>query len=200
MMLYQKVVSLMAVLAASGLAACDSPPNRQKFADMTFQHLPPIALDVGSIQTEIQPPALPPPEGAEDVSAEFPQVPSAALTQWVADRLKASGVRGQANVTILEARAVRTPLPRSGGLGATLRKDQSDRYDLALEIRIEAFNPILGQSGSLTERVTRSQTVLEDITLNEREVILYNLLNAAMKDLDARLEQSIRQYLAPLIR
>jgi len=85
-------------------------------------------------------------------------------------------------------------------LSSALRTDQSDRYDLALEVRIEAFNPILGKSGTVAERVTRSQTVLEDLTLNQREVVLYNMLDAAMQDLDARLDAGIRQYLGPLIR
>jgi hypothetical protein len=181
------------------LAACDSPPNRQKFADITFQHRPAISLDVGSVQIEAMP-AVGLSAGTEDVSAEFPQAPAAAVNQWVRDRLRAVGVRGQADVTIIEARATRTPLPRSSGLDAALRKEQSDRYDLALEVRINAFNPVQGVTGSLTERVTRSQTVLEDLTLNQREAVLYNMLDAAMKDLDARLEQGIRQHLGPLIR
>jgi hypothetical protein len=181
------------------LAACDSPPNRPKFADITFQHRPAISLDVGSVQIEAMP-AVGLSAGTEDVSAEFPQAPAAAVNQWVRDRLRAVGVRGQADVTIIEARATRTPLPRSSGLDAALRKEQSDRYDLALEVRINAFNPVQGVTGSLTERVTRSQTVLEDLTLNQREAVLYNMLDAAMKDLDARLEQGIRQHLGPLIR
>ena len=45
----------------------------------------------------------------------------------------------------------------------------------------------------------RSQTVAEDLTLNHREVVLFNLLDSAMKDLNARLEQSIPQYLGPLL-
>ena len=38
------------------------------------------------------------------------------------------------------------------------------------------------------------------MTLNQREAMLFNLLDAAMKDLNQRLEKSIPQYLAPLIR
>lgn len=197
----QKVARAGLVLGLVVLGGCDTPPKRQHFADVTFQHLAPIALDVGSVQvagTDTQGAALA--GGAEEVSSEFPQAPSAAVAQWARDRLKAVGARGQANFTILEARATRTPLPRSTGLGAALKKDQSDRYDLAIEVQLEAFNPILGKSGSLTERVTRTQTVAEDLTLNQREVVLFNLLDDAMKDLNARLERSIPQYLGPLLR
>lgn len=179
------------------LTACDSPPNRQRFADVTFQHLAPINLDVGSVQVES---AYRPTDNPEDMGAEYPQAPVAAAAQWARDRLKAVGARGQANFTVVEAVATRTPLPRSTGLSAALKKDQSDRYDLAIEVRLEAFNPISGKSGTVSERVTRSQTVPEDLTLNQREVVLFNLLDGAMKDLNARLEQSIPQYLGPLLR
>ncbi|MBL8709607.1 MAG: hypothetical protein JNL25_10460, partial [Rhodospirillaceae bacterium] len=126
--------------------------------------------------------------------------PVKAAAGWAGDRLQAVGQRGQATFTVIEARATRTALPRSTGISAALRKDQSDRYDLVIEVRLDAFNPLLGQSGSLSERVTRSQTVAEDLTLNQREVVLFNLLDSAMKDLNARLEQSIPQYLGPLLR
>ncbi len=184
-------------VSLGGLTACDSPPNRQRFADVTFQHLAPINLDVGSVQVES---AYRPTDNPEDMGAEYPQAPVEAAAQWARDRLKAVGARGQANFTVVEASATRTPLPRSTGLSAALKKDQSDRYDLAIEVRLEAFNPISGKSGVVSERVTRSQTVPEDLTLNQREVVLFNLLDSAMKDLNARLEQSIPQYLGPLLR
>lgn len=199
MNIFQSLSICLGALSLLLLAACDAPPNRQKFADMTFQHRPAISLDVASVQVETEPAAALL-SGAEDVSAEFPQSPAAAVNQWAGDRLRAVGIRGQADVTIVEARAIRTPLPRSSGLDAALRKEQSDRYDLALEVRITASNPVIGVSGTLTERVTRSQTVLEDLTLNQREAVLYNMLDAAMKDLDARLEQRISQHLGPLMR
>ncbi len=92
------------------------------------------------------------------------------------------------------------PLPRSSGLNAALKTEQSDRYDLAITVRLDAGNPISGKSGTVTETVTRSQTVPENMTLNQREAMLFNLLDAAMKDLNQRLEKSIPHYLAPLMR
>lgn len=200
MQIFQTIGFGACVLAGMLLGGCDTPPKRQHFADVTFQHLAPINLDVGSVQLETPAPATALPAGVEDISSEFPQLPTAAATQWAQDRLKAVGARGQADFTVVEARATRTPLPRSTGIGAALKKDQSDRYDLVIEVRLAAFNPILGQSGALSERVTRTQTVAEDLTLNQREVVLFNLLDGAMKDLNARLERSIPQYLGPLLR
>lgn len=185
-------------LLATGLAAgCDTPPQRQRFPDITFQQMAPIKLDVAQIQIEF---AYRSADHPDDNGADYPELPEKLMAKWAQDRLQAVGQRGQLTYTIVNARAVRVPLPRASGLDAALKKEQSDRYELALTVKIDAGNPLLGKAGSLTETVTRSQTVAEDLTLNQREVVLFNLLDTSMKDLNARLEQSIPQYLAPLVR
>ena len=185
------------LLFAFLIAGCDTPPDRQSFPDITFQHLPPIRLDVAQIEIASNYRSA---DHPDDNGAEYPALPENLVAEWARDRLQAVGERGQANFTIVEARAVRVPLPRSSGLNAALKTEQSDRYDLALTVKLEAGNPISGKSGTVTETVTRSQTVPENMTLNQREVVLFNLLDAAMKDLNARLEASIPQYMGPLIR
>jgi hypothetical protein len=187
----------LGVLAIGLVAACDTPPARQRFPEITFQHLPPIKLDVAQIEIES---AYRSADHPDDNGAEYPELPEKLVADWAHDRLQAVGQRGQATYTIINARAVRVPLPRSSGLNAALKNEQSDRYELTMTVKLDAGNPLLGKAGSLTETVTRSQTVAEDLTLNQREVVLFNLLDSAMKDLNARLEQSIPQYLAPLIR
>lgn len=188
---------LVGALASISLAACDTPPARQRFPEITFQHLPPIRLDVAQIEILS---AYRSADHPDDNAADYPEAPEALAADWARERLQAVGERGQATYTVVEARAVRVPLPRSSGINAALKTEQSDRYDLAITVRLDAGNPISGKSGTVTETVTRSQTVPENMTLNQREVMLFNLLDAAMKDLNLRLEQSIPQYLAPLIR
>lgn len=187
----------LALLGATVAAGCDTPPQRQQFPEITFQHMPRIRLDVARIEIASDYRSA---DHADDNGAEYPELPEKLVEDWARDRLQAVGERGQATYTVIDARALRVPLPRSSGLSAALKKDQSDRYDLVITVRLEAGNPILGKSGTVTETVNRSQTVAEDMTLNQREVILFNLLDAAMKDLNTRLERSIPQYLGPLIR
>lgn len=188
---------LLALLGVTLIAACDTPPQRQSFPDITFQHLPPIRLDVAQIEIVSGYRSA---EHEDDNGADYPELPEKLAVDWARDRLKAVGERGQATFTLLDARATRTPLPRASGLNAALKTEQSDRYDLSISVRLEAGNPLQGKSGTVTETVSRSQTVAENMTLNQREVVLFNMLDAAMKDLNARLERSIPQYLAPLIR
>ena len=191
--------TLIGALLAAGtlLSACNTPPDRQHFPEITFQHLPPIKLDVAQVEIVSNYRAA---DHADDNAADYPEAPETLAAEWARDRLQAVGQRGQATYTIIEARAVRVPLPRSSGMNAALKTEQSDRFDLSITVKLEAGNPLSGKSGALTETVTRSQTVPENMTLNQREVVLFNLLDAAMKDLNARLEASIPQYLGPLVR
>lgn len=179
------------------LSACDTPPQRQHFPEITFQHLPPFTLDVAQIEIVNAYRAA---DHSDDNFADYPQSPENIAVNWGRDRLQAAGQGGQATYTILEARAVRVPLPRSSGLNAALKTEQSDRFDLSITVKLEANSGLSGKSGTVTETVTRSQTVVENMTLNQREAILFQLLDAAMKDLNTRLESSIPQYLGPLLR
>ncbi len=124
------------------------------------------------------------------------------MADWARDRLQAVGSARPGDLSPSSMRAPSAmPLPRSSGLDAALKNEQSDRYELTDHRQARGRQPAARQiRQSVTETVTRSQTVAEDLTLNQREVVLFNLLDTAMKDLNARLEQSIPQYLAPLLR
>jgi hypothetical protein len=187
---------LAALLACLLLTACDTPPSRQTFPKITFQHLAPINLDVAQIAIETAPPVADPAGNA----ADYPEAPEKLAADWARDRLKAVGARGQATFKVVEVQARRVALPRASGIDAALKTEQSDRFELAITVELAAGNPISGKSGKVTETVTRTQTVPENMTLNQREGVLFNMLDAAMKDLNARLEASIPQYLAPLLR
>jgi len=182
------------VLLATALAACKTPPDRQTFPDITFQHLQPFRLDVARV--EIVDGYQPDP--GNDIGDEFPEVPAAVARQWAEDRLLAVGQQGQAIYTITLAKATRTPLKRSQGMAAMTHKDQSDRYDLAITVNLELHSG--GKQGAVTAQAVRSQTVREDMTLNQREGVLFNLLDITMKDVNAQMEKLIPQYLGGFLR
>jgi len=177
-----------------GLAACSTPPERHDFPDITFQHLAPFKLDVAHV--EIVQAYRPDP--ANDIADQFPEAPAKVVAQWAQDRLQAVGSHGQATYTITMARSTDTPLKRSQGMAAVTHKDQSDRYDLAIAVNLEVQSG--GKSGALTAQASRSQTVREDVTLNQREAVLFNLLDATMKDLNKQLEGLIPQYVGGFLR
>jgi hypothetical protein len=179
-----------------GLAACNTPTSRQTFPDITFQHLAPIKLDVGHVEIVQAYRADP----ANDVDDQFPEAPAKVAAQWAQDRLQAAGSRGEATYTVVVAKATDTNLRRSQGVAAVTHKDQSDRYDLAITATLEMTNEGGKKSGSVTAKAARSQTVSEDMTLNQREAVLFRLLDATMKDLNAQFEKLIPRYLGGFLR
>lgn len=182
------------ILLAAALAGCKTPPQRQGYPDITFQHLQPIRLDVARIQIVdgYQP------DPGNDINNQFPEQPAKVARQWAEDRLLAVGNQGQATYTIKLAKATQTPLKRSEGMAAVTTKDQSDRYDLAITVNLEVNAG--GKAGAVTAQAARSQTVREDMTLNEREGVLFNLLDITMKDVNAQMEKLVPQYLGGLVR
>lgn len=186
--------SLCLLLLALSLSACKTPPNRQEFPDITFQHLQPIRLNVAHV--EIVEAYRPDP--GNDIGDQFPEQPAKVARQWAEDRLLADGQQGQATYTITLAKATQTPLKRSQGMSAMTHKDQSDRYDLAITVNLEVNAG--GKAGAVTAQAARSRTVREDMTLNEREGVLFNLLDITMKDVNAQMEKLIPQYLGGFVR
>jgi len=183
----------LALLTAT-LTACNTPPNRQTFPEITFQHLQPFRLDVARV--EIVDAYQPDP--ANDITGQFPERPAAVARQWGEDRLLAVGQQGEAIYTITLAKATQTPLKRSQGMAAVTHKDQSDRYDLWITVNLEVRSG--GKSGAVTAQAARSQTVREDMTLNERESVLFTLLDVSMKDVNAQMEKLVPQYLGHFLR
>jgi hypothetical protein len=181
-------------LLALALAACKTPPDRQQFPEITFQHLQPFRLDVARIQIVdgYQP------DPANDVGSQFPESPAAVARQWGQDRLLAVGQQGEAIYTITLAKATQTPLPRSTGITGMTHKDQSDRFDLQITVNLEVRSG--GKSGAVTGQAARSQTVREDMTLNQREAVLFRLLDVTIKDVNAQMEKLIPHYLGGFLR
>jgi len=194
MVIAWKLPKMIALCALLGLAACNTPPARQNFPDITFQHLAPFKLDVAHV--EIVEAYRPDP--ANDIGDQFPEAPAKVAEQWARDRLQAVGNQGQATYTVVLAKATDTALKRSQGMSAVTNKDQSDRYDLEIAINLEVHRA--GQAGSLNAQASRSQTVGEDLSLNQREAVLFKLLDDTMKDLNAQLEKLIPQYVGGFLR
>jgi hypothetical protein len=186
--------ALCAVPLALALVSCKTPPDRRQFPEITFQHLQPFRLDVARVQIVdgYQP------DPANDIGSQFPESPAAVARQWGEDRLLAVGQQGEAIYTITLAKATQTPLRRTTGITGMTHKDQSDRFDLQITVNLEVRSG--GKSGAVTGQAARSQTVREDMTLNQREAVLFTLLDVTMKDVNAQMEKLIPHYLGGFVR
>jgi hypothetical protein len=180
-------------LGVFALGACQSPPPRPTFPELTWTHLAPFRLDVAEIEivSEYEPTFRPP-----NVEHLTPALPEGAARRWAEDRIEAAGREGRAKVIIREASIVEVPLALEEGVRGYVTTEQAERYDAVVEVEIEIRGPRGYRDGFAKARAERTRTVPEDITLNERERVWFELTDGLMKDFDAEMSKNIRQHLA----
>ncbi len=173
------------------LTACQIDPPETAFPELTFDHRPPLSFDVARIEVEqaYQPQVEPP-----HVEQQMPLPPAAAAARWARDRLRAGGGEGRLVFTVREASVIERPLEKTGGLAGLWTVDQSERYDVRLVMTMTLYNGFGAQEASATVTATRSATVPEDASLNQREAIWFALVEKLMRDSDHQLEETLRRY------
>lgn len=188
---------LLAGLVLILVAGCETPVKSPVFPELRFTERPPIRLDVVRVETVEK---YASPFEAPNVEHLFPVRPASAARRWVEDRLSPAGAGRVARVTIENASVVEVPLETRGGLIGLFYNDQAARYDAEVALRVEILSDG-GAPEAFARAVARhSRTVPEDITLNERDAVFYELTTALFDDLDAELESTIRRHLRPFLR
>jgi len=189
-----------AVVAAVALvlAACAAQaPPRGTFPPITFQGSAPIRLDVRdiSIVQDYRPPAA-----APNVDHLFPVPPLDAALAWGRERLVAAGTTGRrAEYVVRDASVVEVPLKKSGGLKGLVTTEQSERYDARIAVELRLLDDGGRVAGTAEAEAVRSRSVPENITLNEREKVWYEMTREIMTELDGRLEETIRTVFFPYV-
>ena len=187
-------------VAAAGLglalAACETRVETPSYADITFAHKDPIALDVAAIEIV---PAYEPTRQPPNVETEFPVGPLATAERWAEDRLRAVGDAGTATFTVRDASVVERRLETNEGFTNLFTTEQSEKYDARYLVTLEAVNPDSQSRAGVTVEVNRTRTVAEDLTYNEREEIWYRFAEDMAEDLDRRLEREIAAHFGPFL-
>lgn len=187
--------ALLAGLSAAALAGCTTPPPGPRFPQLTFGHLPPFRLDVRTLDIIDGFRAT----NRADVASGMPVPPAVAARRWANDRLVPAGENGTATFTITEASVIEVPLARTSGVRGVITNDQAERYDGKLAAKINLSNPSRLLNGEVSAEATRSRTVPENLTLNERDKIWFEMSEALINDLNAELEKAINQFLQPFL-
>ena len=125
----------------------------------------------------------------------------AAAMNWGRDRIRADGKAGGTVTFIVEdASAVKVPLRKQKeGIEGYFTDEQSERYDMKVKVKIQVRSGDGLSTGSVTAHAVRTQTVAEDITLDERERVWFAMTEALMKGLNATLEVNIPKYLGKFL-
>jgi hypothetical protein len=176
------------------LAACAEPPRPPDFPPISFA--PRGTFRFAALRVEVafeyQAPLAPP-----NVEHLFARTPEATLRLWAAERLAASG-SGERFVrfVVADARVTETDLPRTQGIRGAFTSEPAQRYDARIECAVEVRQQRGNfRDGLAAAAATRSRSVLENISLNDRERVWYEMVRDMMRDIDAELHRQIEASL-----
>lgn len=185
------------ILTALLLSACAETPKEQSFAEITFQHLPPLKLDVGEIKYVSEFKAT---LASPHVEHELPVKIDQSVQRWVRDRLQPVGNPGAyAVVTLKDASVVEKKLAKKSGLSGFFTNDQSDQYDFHVSVEIKIVT-VSGSKGLATAEVFQTKTVSEDATLNERDQMFFVKTETLMREFNTQMEKNIYTFLSPYLK
>ena len=172
-------VILWLTIAGFAVAACELAVPEDQYPPLTYQDLPPIKLDVASveIETAYQPSSEPP-----HVELLFPVRPDEAAANWGRDRLVAAGQSGRLRYIVREASATEQALETKTGVTGAFTTDQSERYKAILGLEMEILDDQGQIIGTVRVNSSRSITMPEDSSIRDREKVWYTLTQKLMND------------------
>lgn len=190
----QFILTGLCIGSGLSLISCAPPPEAPSFPDIRFTNEPPFILQAShvEIRTLYQP---------GDADNAFPVSPLRAIQNWARDRLRATGQGGPARFTIANAMARITDVPIRGGISGTFTDQVSQQYDIAIDAALELLDTTGVAVRSARVTVSRSATVLQSATANDRARVRYNMVRDMMTDFNnqaqARISGGFGQYLLP---
>lgn len=185
---------LLVVACCVGLTGClQSTVPVQNLPEITFQHLPRIALDVASIEVVDQSKSG---MAGKHVEHLFPTSPKTAINNWVRDRLNANGPAGVARFIINDASAIEEKLKKKSGITGMFTNDQSERYSVNTDVRLEIYDRNQNLTGYTEAKANRHTTLAEDASLLDREKVWFELVEKTMADLDKTMVSNMNKFLS----
>ncbi|HLO77056.1 MAG TPA: hypothetical protein VK196_11440 [Magnetospirillum sp.] len=188
---------VMALACVLALAACENKPPVQKLPEISFANKRPFQLDVG--QLEIVPEYVSPAK-RPNVEHLMPVSPENAVVRWAQDRLHPVGRSGYARVVIRDARVIEVPLKTDKGFTGMFKEEQSERYDGSLDVAIQILDERHMVVADVVARATRTKTIREGASMNERDRVLYEIAESMVTDIDTQMDGLINTYLTRWVR
>ncbi len=179
------------IALASLLSACGQTAPPPALPEIRFVHRPKLRLRVArvAIVESFQP------TGEEPyVEHLMPRPPLPVARAWGEDRLRAAGQAGEARLLITEASVKRDTLRKTGGIKGLFTNDQDERFTARLAARLEVESPS-GAKGFARAEASRSRTVAEEISLDEKDRQLFAMIEALGADFDQQMEAAVATHL-----
>ena len=201
----------MGLAALPLMASCSTPSPGNRFPEQTWDHKPDIRLLVSRIVVErvYQDRSVPP-----HVETQAPKSPAAAAEAWARQRLAAVGSGGTARVIITDGRVVQKELSSADSSFGLFSGGPRREFDGTLQVlpRLDVLaqrhvgiadgQSDLGLDLGLLEveaMVTRRAAFDAGVNLNERERLLYRMVEEMTLDLDKEMEAQIRRHLGAVL-
>lgn len=187
------LAAALALTATVTLSACETQPAAQRLPEISFANKRPFKLDVG--QLEIVPEYVS--SGRRpNVEQTMPVSPEAATVRWAQDRLRPMGRTGFARVLIKDAKVIEVPLKTDKSFSGMFKEEQGTRYDASLDVAIQILDERHFPVADVIARATRSRTISEGASLNERDRVLFDISDALIHDIDNQMDGLVSSYMA----
>lgn len=188
-----RVIQALVLLAAG----CAGPPPPQKFPELSWSRLPPIALKVGQIEVVK---AYVPSDQAPHVETLPPRTLIDSADRWARDRLHAGGGSGFARFIITDANMVEVALPVHTGLAYAFTTQQAKRYDAHVAARLEILDASGKLLGHAVAEASNSRSVPQEVSQRQLNETWYLIVEGAMVDLNSELDRNVHAYLGAFLR
>ena len=184
-------ISSIIILSAL-LTACGTKVTRTTTPEFSYLHLPKLNVLVSEIQV-VQNTELTFKEA--NIEHLFPMPISSAVRRWGNHRLVPEGNSKKVmRVIIEEARATALNLKTNEGLKALFTNEQEVQIDAKLNVKIEIIDETNSVEAFTRVQVTRSRTIPESSSVEERDKIYSELTMVLMNDFNATQEQKFRRF------
>ena len=189
--------NILSIFAIILLAACSSTKPALPTIKLDFTKYGAIYFNVSRIEVVEE---YKSPMHAPNVEHTITYSPADAMQLWVKDRLRAAGSDKLLQVIIKDASVVEAELPKTAGFKGYFTNDQDKRYDAKLEVELRIYGDEPLSEANAEAVVTRSITIPENATVEQRHHTLDQLVADSMELLNAKLEGNINSYMGNYTR
>jgi hypothetical protein len=171
------------------VAGCaGNPPPALTFPPISFSQEAPIKLDVARIEVVSQ---FKPPAERPHIEYDMPVSPETAVRRWATDRLRAVGHDNVLRVLIKDATATETPVKTEKGLAASFKDQTNADVAMNIDIALQVLDQDQYVVSEVTYQTARSHTEIEGMKLNDRDQLLYDMVNDMARSMDHDIKPNI---------
>ena len=188
---------ILTIVAAILLTACNTvAPVQRPVPHYVYQQYPAVILNVGSIQVVE---AYTSPSDGMHAEQLMPDPLPEAIAAWARSHFKANGGNGTLTITVKDASVIKKDLQKAGGFKGAVTIEQAERYDAHMLVEFKVDGNGSGPDGSGVVNVARGQTIAENASLQDRDLIWTKMAEAMMIDLDAGTQTMLSSKLSFLL-